>query len=43
MPIGHYTVGTAHRHEWASIDEVNMGAATLDMTNPATSSGRSAA
>ena len=32
--IGHYTVGTAHRYEWASIDEVGMGAATLDMTNP---------
>jgi hypothetical protein len=31
--IGHYTVGTAHRYEWASIDEVGMGAATLDMTN----------
>jgi len=31
--VGHYTVGTAHLYEWASIDEVGMGASTLNMEN----------
>ena len=32
--VGHYTVGTAHLYEWASIDEVGMGSGTLNMSDP---------